>query len=124
MKPGPLLMLFAAGHTVWGSVAYRDALREIGRAGYVDSVGDGLFNREHSHDARAAAFWFVSIGPLLGLCGYLTGAASRAGDERALQVSAGAVTAMAAAGAVAMPRSGFPGGVAAGLWMLRRSLRS
>ena len=121
MKPGSTLMLFAVGHTVWGSVAYREALAEIGRAGYVDSVGDGLFKREHSHDQRAAAFWFLAIGPLLGVCAYLTGAAERGGDERALQVTAAAVTAIAAAGATAMPRSGFPGGVLAGIWMLRRA---
>ena len=124
MKPGSVLMLLGAGHAVWGASAYRDALAEIARAGVIDSVGDGHFNREHSHDGRAAAFWFMSAAPLVGLCGYLANAAERAGDRRAERVTAGVLTAYAAAGLAAIPRSGFVGGLPIALWALRRSRRA
>ena len=123
MKPGSLLMVLATGHAVWGAIAYRDALAEIGRAGVIDAVGDGRFNREHSHDARAAAFWFLSASPLAGLCGYLANAAERAGDKRAERVTASVLTAYAATGLAVMPRSGFIGGLPTALWALRRSRR-
>jgi hypothetical protein len=108
---------------VWGLLAYRKPLRELARAGFVDAVGDGLFRTEHSRDARAAAFWFMAMAPVLGLAGYLADAAEQAGDRRATALTGAAVIAMAGAGAVATPRSGFPAGVSVGLWSLARARR-
>jgi len=122
-SPGYLTMALGVGHAVWGSIAYRDGLREIARAGFVDSVGDGLFRAEHSQDKRAAAFWFMAVTPLAVLIGYLDEAAIRAEDRRAV-MAAGAGTALfSAAGMAAIPRSGFPAGLALGAWLLDRARR-
>src|SRR4051794_30325123 len=123
LSPGYVTMAVGAGHAVWGLFAYRAALREIGRAGYVDSVGDGLFRRDHSHDERAAAFWFMAIAPITVLAGYLGEAAIRAQDRRAVTAAGVTMTLMTAAGAAAIPRSGFPGALLLGPWLLHRARR-
>ena len=64
----------------------------IARAGYVDSVGDGLFRKKHSHDERAAAFWFMAVAPITVMAGYAGERASQAGDRRALIASGVATT--------------------------------
>jgi hypothetical protein len=117
--PGQALMAVAAGHATWGAMAYRRELAEIGNAGWFDSVGDGIYQRRHSRDGRAAAFWFESIAPLLGLTGYLVHAAVRRGDARAVKVSAAAVGTMGIAGLTVMPRSGFPLTLPLTYWLLR-----
>jgi hypothetical protein len=122
-SPGKALMALGAGHTVWGLLAYREPLRELARAGFVDGVGDGLFRAEHSRDARAAAFWFMAAAPLVALGGYLADAAEQAGDRRATAVTGGAVLSVGAAGMAVIPRSGFPAGVSVGLWFLARARR-
>jgi hypothetical protein len=114
-------MAVGVGHGLWGAVAYRSALREIARAGYVDSVGDGLFRKDHSRDQRAAAFWFMAIAPITVLTGYLAEAAIRAQDRRAMTAAGVSLTLITAAGAAAMPRSGFPGASLLGPWLILRA---
>jgi hypothetical protein len=48
-------------------------------------------------------------------------AAEEAGDRRAVALAGAGVTAMCASGTVAFRRSGFPAGLATGLWMLARA---
>ena len=123
VSPGYAVMATGVGHGVWGLIAYRSGLREIARAGYVDSVGDGLFRKKHSDDERAAAFWFMAAAPLVALAGYLGEAAIRAQDRRAVTTAGVLVTLITAAGATAMPRSGFSGALLLGPWMIRRARR-
>jgi hypothetical protein len=110
----------AVGHTLWGLYAYGDQLRGILRE-LPGSVGDGIFDKGHSRDARAAAFWFLFVGPMLGLFGRTYSAAERAGDAEAMRAAGRGVTAISLAGFAAIPRSGFPGGIALGLWLMRRA---
>src|SRR5688500_6574013 len=120
---GRALMLIGMGHGVWGAVAYREPLREVVRAGVADSVGDGLFRRAHSDDARAAAFWFMFVAPMATSLGYLVERASRAGDGRAVKAGGWSVIAMGAIGVAVMPRSGFVTAPPLGYWMLREGSR-
>lgn len=122
-SPGNALMLIGVGHAVWGLIAYRKPLQEIARAGIVDSVGDGIFRRANSDDARAAGFWFMFTAPLVGILGYLVEQASRAGDAQALKVSGRAVIAVGAIGATVMPRSGFVAAFPVGYWVIRQGAR-
>ena len=112
----------AGAHTVWGMVAYRGQI-----AGIVtelpSSVGDGIFERAHSRDGRASAFWFLFVGPMLALLGRLYGSAEASGDQAAVRAAGQAITAVSAGGWVAIPRSGFPAGLALGVWVLRRAGR-
>jgi hypothetical protein len=121
LSPGYAVIAAGVGHGVWGLIAYRSGLREIARAGYFDSVGDGLFRKKHSKDERAAAFWFMAASPLAALTGYLGERAIQAGDRRAVTVAGVATTLITAAGAAAMPRSGFSGAIVLGPWMIRRA---
>jgi hypothetical protein len=121
LSPGYMTMAVGAGHAVWGLMAYRSGLRKIARAGYIDSVGDGLFRTAHSRDERAAAFWFMAVAPITVLAGYLSEAAIRSQDRRAVAAAGLAMTLMAAAGAAAMPRSGFPAALPLGAWLLHRA---
>jgi hypothetical protein len=107
-------MVLAAGHTAWGLLAYREPLREIVRARIVDSVGDGLLQKAHSRDARAAAFWFMAAAPAAWLAGYLSEAALRAGRTT---VSIGAL------GMAVIPRSGFAALTSIGFWLMARARR-
>lgn len=110
----------AVGHTLWGLYAYGDQVGGILRE-LPGSVGDGIFDKGHSRDARATAFWFLFVGPLLGLFGRTYSAAEKAGDVEAMRAAGRGVTAISVAGLAAIPRSGFPGGVALGLWLTRRA---
>ena len=121
LSPGYATVGFGVGHAVWGVIAYRRGLREIAHAGYFDSVGEGLFNREHFEDERAAAFWFMAAAPLVALAGYLGEAAIRAEDRRAVEVAGVATTLITTAGTAAIPRSGFPAALMLGPWFLRRA---
>src|SRR4051812_14962356 len=123
LSPGYLTVALGVAHAVWGAVAYRSALRKIAKAGYLDSVGDGLFRTDHSKDERAAAFWFMAIAPLTVLAGYLEEAAIRAGDRSAVATAGVATTLFAVAGAAAMPRSGFPAALPLGPWLIHRALQ-
>ena len=122
--PSPRLAInaLAAGHTVWGLVAYRRDLPAMVR-GLPGSVGDGIFQEEHSRDGHAAAFWFMFAGPMLALFGRMYESAEEAGDRDAMRTAGRAVTAMSLAGWAAIPVSGFPGGLALGLWLTRRARR-
>jgi hypothetical protein len=120
-SPGYAMMAVGMGHAVWGLTAYRSGLRHIARAGYIDSVGDGLFRTNHSKDERAAAFWFMFVAPITVLAGYLGEAAIRSQDRRAVTTAGIAITFLTAAGAAAVPRSGFPGALLLGPWMIRRA---
>jgi hypothetical protein len=101
-SPGRAIMVLAAGHAGWGLLAYHDALREILRARLVDTVGDGLVRKEHSRDARAAAFWFMAAAPAAWLTGYLVESALRAGDRRAVQDARDGRASVAARGSSAL----------------------
>jgi hypothetical protein len=114
-------MAVGVGHASWGLIAYRSAISKIARAGYIDSVGDGLFRTAHSRDERAAAFWFMAVAPLLVLAGYLGEAAIRSHDRRAVAAAGFVMTLMGTAGTAAIPRSGFPAGVPIGLWLFHRA---
>ena len=120
MSPSRVLALFAVGHATWGAVAYRHALQDI-VSDLPGSVGDGLFDREHADDKRAAAFWFMFATPMLLIVSRLARAAEEAND-RAAQRDAGAlITGVALAGLAVVPRSGFVGPLPLGLWMLGRN---
>ena len=121
VSPGYATMAMGIGHAVWGVFAYRSALKKIVRAGYVDSVGDGLFRPEHSQDERAAAFWFMFAAPVTALVGYLAEAAIRSEDPKAVATAGVGITAIVAAGGAAIPRSGFPVAVPLGPWMIHRA---
>jgi Family of unknown function (DUF6463) len=124
LSPGNAVMLVSAGHTAWGLLAYRKALREILHAGVVDSVGDGVFALEHSSDGRAAGFWFMLAAPLMALTGYLTEAALRSGEQRAVAVTGRTVLCIGVLGTTVMPRSGFPAVAPIGYWLMRSARRS
>jgi hypothetical protein len=123
LSPRLAFHALAVGHTLWGAIAYRDQLTGIVRE-LPGSVGDGIFDKEHSRDARAAAYWFLFVGPLLALVAELWGSAERADDRQAMRTAGRAVTGVSVAGLATIPRSGFPGGIALGLWLMRRARRS
>jgi hypothetical protein len=122
-SPGNALTLLGLGHAVWAMVAYRQPLREIVRAGVVGAVGDGIFTTEHAQGPRAAGFWFLFAAPLVAVDGYLTEAALRSGDDRAVRVSGATTVGLGLIGSVVIPRSGFPVAVPLGLWLMRRAHR-
>jgi hypothetical protein len=122
LSPRVALNALAAGHTVWGAIAYRDQLAGIVRD-LPGSVGDGIFDKDHSRDARAAAYWFLFVGPLLAVLARLWESAEQAGDRQAMRTTGRTVTAVSVAGLATIPRSGFPGGIAVGLWLMRRAGR-
>src|SRR4051794_37727552 len=93
---GRALQAVAAGHAVWSALAYGSELAGIARSGVVDSVGDGLFRREHSRDARAAAFWFLAPTPLLAVAGTLLDATR---DRRAARVTGATLLGVGVTGA-------------------------
>ena len=123
LSPKTALNALAVGHTVWGTYAYRDQL-----AGIVldvpGSVGDGIFDKEHSRDARAAAYWFLFVGPLLSVIARLYDSAETSRDRPAMRSAARTLLGTSVAGFVTIPRSGFPGGIALGLWLMRRADRA
>lgn len=122
MSPATALAALGAGHTLWGLAAYGDQVPGIVRD-LPFSMGDGVCEQEHSRDERAAAFWFLFAGPMLGVAAPLYRAAEEAGDRRAVALAGASVTAMCAFGMVAFRRSGFPAGLVTGLWMLARARR-
>lgn len=119
-SPGYTLMLLGVGHAAWGLIAYGEPLREILRAGVVRSVGDGIFDRAHDRGPRAAGFWFMAAAPLVVVDGYLTEAAERAGNARAVLISGLSTLGLGVLGGIVIPRSGFPAAVPLGYWLLRR----
>jgi len=117
-------MAMGCGHVAWGLFAYRKPLAELAREGRIaDSVGDGIFQRAHTQDGRAAAFWFLFAAPMMGLLGHMIGAAEERGDARALRQSGRAVIGLGAISSVFIPRSGFPAVPLLGWWMIRRGRR-
>jgi Family of unknown function (DUF6463) len=119
-RPRQALDLLAAGHTIWGLVAYRDQLSEIVRE-LPGSIGDGVFERKHSRDGRSSAFWFLFVTPLLLVISRLYDAAERADDREAMRSAGWGATGISTVGMVAVPRSGFAAGIAVGQWIVRRS---
>jgi|SRR5215218_881312 len=122
-SPGRAIQAMGCGHVAWGLFAYRKPLAELAREGIGDSVGDGVFQRDHYLDGRAAGFWFLFAAPMMGLLGHLIEAAEERGDARALRRSGRAVIALGAVSSVFIPRSGFPAVPLVGWWMIRRSRR-
>jgi hypothetical protein len=116
-------MAMSFGHLAWGFFAYRKPLAELTREGILDSVGDGVFRREHFQDDRAAAFWFLFAAPMIGLLGHMVEAAEERGDARALRRSGQSVIGLGALSCAVIPRSGFPAVPLIGWWMIRRSRR-
>ena len=122
-SPGRAILAMGCGHVAWGLFAYRKPLAELAREGIPDSVGDGVFQRAHSQDGRAAAFWFLFAAPMMGLLGHLIEAAEERGDARALRRSGRAVIVLGAVSSTFIPRSGFPAVPLVGWWMIRRGRR-
>jgi hypothetical protein len=119
-SPRTVINALAVGHTLWGARAYGDQLASVLRE-LPGSVGDGIFDKAHSRDARAAGFWFLFVGPMLALLGRLYEAAEAAEDREAMRATGRTVTVVSAAGWAAIPVSGFPAGLALGLWLTRRA---
>ena len=119
---GQAVALLGVGHVAWGAVAYRRELADLLRGPVFDSVGDGIFNRKHAHDGRAAAFWFMFAAPLVTLCGLLADSALRAGDHRSATTAGRVIVGVSCVGLVVIPRSGFPAALPAG-WLLLRQAR-
>ena len=71
-------MLVGVGHAIWGLIVYHYPVWDLIRAGFVGSVGDGIFDITDAKGPRAAAFWFLLAAPLLVLGGYLVEVAIRA----------------------------------------------
>jgi hypothetical protein len=71
VSPGYAIMLVGVGHAIWGLIAYHDPVWDLIRAGFVGSVGDGIFDTTDAKGPRAAAFWFLLTAPFLVLAGYL-----------------------------------------------------
>src|SRR3954453_14274810 len=122
LSPRAAITALAAGHTVWGAIAYRDQVAGLVRE-LPGSVGDGIFDKEHSRDARAAAYWFLFVGPMLAVMGRLYEPAEAAGDRPPVPFAARGIVATRVVGFATIPRSGFPGGIALGLWLMRRAER-
>lgn len=122
LSPRTVVSVLAVGHTLWGLIAYGDQVPGMVRD-LPGSVGDGIFNKTHSRDARATGFWFLFIGPMLALVGRMYASAEASGDREAMRAAGRAVTAISAAGWMTIPASGFPGGLALGLWLMRRAGR-
>jgi len=123
ISPGTATKLIAVGHAAWGAVAYRREIAEIGRAGLLDTVGDGVFRTEHARDARATAFWFLTAAPLIALNGHLMVRAERAGDREALRGAGAALVGIGLLGSAVMPRSGFVSVPPVGVWLWARGNR-
>jgi len=122
-SPGRAILAMGCGHVAWGLFAYRKPLAELAREGIADSVGDGVFQRAHYEDGRAAAFWFLFAAPMMGLLGHLVEAAEERGDARALRRSGRALIGLGTVSSAFIPRSGFPAVPLIGWWMIRRSRR-
>jgi hypothetical protein len=122
-SPGRAIQAMGCGHVAWGLFAYRKPLAELAREGIADSVGDGVFRRDHYLDGRAAGFWFLFAAPMMGLVGHLIEAAEERGDARALRRSGRALIGLGAVSSTFIPRSGFPAVPLIGWWMIRRSRR-
>ena len=120
LSPTTAMYAMAGAHTAWGLAAHRGHIAGI-VTDLPNSVGDGLFEKAHSADRRASAFWFLFVGPMLMLLGRLYGSAEAAGDRAAMRTAGRAITAVSAGGWVAIPRSGFPAGLALGVGLLRRA---
>ena len=114
-------MAMGVAHVGWSLIAYRSALKKIVRAGYFDSVGDGLFRTDHSRGERAAAFWCIFVGPVTVLLGYLVEEAIQSQNRRAVATAGAGITAIMAAGGPVIPRSGFPVFSPLGPWMIHRA---
>jgi hypothetical protein len=123
LSPKTALNGLAVGHTLWGLHAYRDQLAGIVRD-IPGSVGDGIFDKSHSRDARAAAYWFLFVGPVLSVIARLYESAEAAQDRAAMRSAARTMLGVSVAGFAITPRSGFPGAIALGLWLMRRARRA
>jgi hypothetical protein len=123
LSPKAVIYVIAAAHTAWGFTAYRGHIAEI-VSDLPNSVGDGIFEKAHSRDTRSSAFWFLFVGPMLALLGRLYDSAEAAGDQAAMRAAGRTITAVSAGGWIAIPRSGFPAGLALGAWLLRRAGRA
>jgi hypothetical protein len=95
---GQTLMLVGALHILAGLLSQRGPLAGIAR--------DGVFNAVGSHTDRQAAVWFLVTGVALLLFGYLAHWTQR--QAGTLPVALGwSLLAIAGAGLVLMPLSGF-----------------
>lgn len=114
-SPGWWLQLLGVAHAGIGATLYREALVDIARSKLVSSVPDW--------GDKATAFWFMAASPTLWLSGRLLRSAESAGDFNAQRAAGSVLTAAGVIGSAAMPRSGFWGVAAVGLFALRRSSR-
>ncbi len=112
-SPGWWLQVLGVAHAGVGATLYREALVDIARSNLVSSVPDW--------GDKATAFWFMAASPMLWLSGRLLRSAESAGDLNAQRAAGSVLTAAGVIGSAAMPRSGFWGVAAVGLFALRRS---
>lgn len=112
---GRVLTVLGVGHVVWALIAHREGLAAVAADGVIDTVGDGVFVQEHARDDRAAAFWFVVVGPLLSAIGMLMRDAERRGDQTSVRRASRLLLGVSTVGALVIPRSGFPAGIAISL---------
>ena len=118
VSPGYAIMLVGVGHAIWGLIAYHDPVWDLIRAGFVGSVGDGIFDTTDAKGPRAAAFWFLLTAPFLVLAGYLVEVAIRDRDHHALLVAGISLLAIGLVGVAVMPASGFWAGIGIGCWLV------
>ncbi len=114
-SPGWWLQWLGVAHAGIGATLYREALVDIARSKLISSVPDW--------GDKATAFWFMAASPTLWLSGRLLRSAESAGDLNAQRAAGSVLTAAGVIGSAAMPRSGFWGVAAVGLFALRRSSR-
>ena len=105
--------MLGVAHAGVGATLYREALVDIARSKLVSSVPDW--------GDKATAFWFVAASPMVWPRGRLLRSAESAGDLNAQRAAGSVLTAAGVIGSAAMPRSGFWGVAAVGLFALRRS---
>lgn len=114
-SPGGALQVVGVAHTGYGVFLYRAALGDIARRGVMNAVPD--------FGDRATAFWFMTSGSMLLLCGRLLRSAEEADDLSAQRTAGRALATIGLLGSAAMPTSGFWAVLAIGTAAWRRGSR-
>jgi hypothetical protein len=91
------LVVLGVLHVLYGLIRFRAPLAE--------AIAEGFVGRFMVSDTRRLAFWFILVGPLLSLIGWLALGVVRTGDVGALRTIGGALFAASTIGVVAFPKS-------------------
>lgn len=91
------LIVLGILHIIFGVVRYRKPL--------LAAVKEGFVGRFAESDERRAAFWFISVGPLIGLIGLFTARAALARDIGMLLSTGICLSVLATIGLLAFPKS-------------------